>query len=320
VLSLNLFVSVTFMLSASTSPTTGISVDDAALHPDLRRRFGDGYFGQCASARRHLKALLTRHLGISHDLFLVSNTTHGLLTALTGLALDGISLDVSNASYPGYQCLPTWPETANVFRKTKLLTHVDPLSGVVTEIPKRQALPTVADAAQSFATISYHNDAMLADIFFCPLHKHAGIGSGLGILAISPSCRIPSLMNVASVSENGTSALSLLCEAIEEIERRNGHIMNRLVVNVGEELRRSLNEHNIEVLTPPGAALPFICLRGINPYRLRDADCPDCFSVKFFKEQGITRISGAVRGSIYSTPADRSSDLADFVLRSICRK
>jgi hypothetical protein len=256
---------------------------------------------------------LVKHLAIEHDLFVLSNTSHGLVTALAGLALGAVHLDTSASKYPPYTAFARWSSrTATI--STPLLTHVDPLSGHIVPIPKAGITPAVVDAAQSFATIVHHREALRADVFICPLHKHAGIATGLGLLGIRPGLAMPSLRSVASVAESGTACLSLLETAVGQILAHDGRIINRLTLDLDPGFRNELGVTGITVLTPGGAGLPFICLQGAPPQKLEQNCRRFGFSVKFFRKQNVARISGAVRGSLDSTPEDRTADLQSALL------
>src|SRR5699024_8245234 len=149
----------TYMARSSRQSGQPCFLDAAALHPDLHGRPGEHYYRQCAAARAQLKELLIKHLAIEHDLFLLSNTSQGLVTALAALALDAIHLDTSTSKYPVYTAIPRWPAKSAAV-SAPLLTHVDPLSGQTAEIPEAGPTPTVVDAAQSFATIRHHTAAL----------------------------------------------------------------------------------------------------------------------------------------------------------------
>jgi len=287
-------------------------LDAAALHPDLHTRSGEHYFRQCAVTRAQLKDLLVKHLAIEHDLFLLANTSHGLVTALAGLVLEAVHLDTSASKYPPYTAFARWSARITTI-STPLLTHVDPLSGHIVPIPKEGSTPVVVDAAQSFATIVHHREALLADVFICPLHKHAGIATGLGLLGIKPGLAMPGLRSVASVAESGTACLSLLEAAVGQILAHEGRILNRLTLDLDPGFRNELDAKGITVLTPAGAGLPFICLQGA-PQQLEQNCRRFGFSVRLFRKQNVVRISGAVRGSLDSAPEDRTADLQKALL------
>lgn len=288
-------------------------LDAAALHPDLHCRSGEHYYRQCAAARTQLKELLVKHLAIQHDLFLLANTSHGLLAALAGLALEAVNLDTSESKYPPYTAFGRWSAKIPTVR-APLLTHVDPLSGHIEPIPKAGSTPIVVDAAHSFATIVHHRDVLRADVFICPLHKHAGIAAGLGLLAIKPGLAMPGLRSVASVAESGTACLFLLETAVRRILAHEGRILNRLILDLDPKFREKLAAVGVVVLTPAGAGLPFICLQGAPPQRLvRNCRRAGLF-IKFFRDQDIVRISGATRGSLGTDPEDRSAYLQEALL------
>lgn len=282
--------------------------DAAALHPDLQGRHEWGYYRACSALRRELKALVAEHLAIEHELFLLSNTTHGVMTAIAGLASDGIVLRVAADAYPPYAALPPWPHVADM-AETSLLAHVDPLSGRIATVSSRGSVPSALDAAQSFATAGRHRESLLADILVCPLHKHAGIGTGLGVLAIRRGLNLPGLRMYAEVAEAGASSRTVLERAVERIRAVEGDLMNLMFLELDEGDRTALGAAGVEVLTPFGARLPFICIRGVDPARTASACWNVGLQAKFFRQQNIVRISGAIRGAIDSDPVDCSPEL-----------
>lgn len=288
-------------------------VDAAALHPDFHVRHEGGYFRSCSDLRCKLKTLLAEHLAIEHDLFVLSNTTQGVVTALAGLASDGIRLRIGAGAFPPYAALPSGPYSGEI-AEIPLLTHVDPLSGEVAILPSAGNLPSVLDAAQSFATVGHHRESLRADIFLCPLHKHAGVGVGLGLLAIRKDLKLAGLRAFAEVAEAGASSRTLLASAIECIRLHRGRIVNLLSLDQDRRNRTALEARGVDVLTPLHAGLPFVCVRGIDPAHATKV----CHSVglfaKFFRAQNVVRISGAVRGTLNSAPVDRSRLLHQVLL------
>lgn len=282
--------------------------DAAALHPDLQGQYERGYYRACSALRSELKVLLAEHLAIEHDLFLLSNTTQAVMTAMAGLASDGIALRVPGGAYPPYAAMPPWPHLAGM-TETALLTHVDPLSGNIAVLPSSGDTPTVVDAAQAFATIGRHRECLLADIIMCPLHKHAGVGAGLGVLAIRRDLGLPGLRAYAGVAEAGAFSFTLLERAIQCIQAVEGHLMNLMSLEVDEDNRAALKAGGVEVLTPFGAGLPFVCVRGVDPVRAVSACGTVGLQTKFFRVQNVVRISGTIRGPIDSAPLDCSQAL-----------
>ncbi|MGG1945538.1 DUF6024 family protein [Trinickia sp. NRRL B-1857] len=277
--------------------------DAAALHPDLQGGDQRGYYRACSALRNELKALVAKSLAIEHDLFLLSNTTQGVMTAMAGLASDGIALRIAPNAYSPYMALPSWPCVADML-KTSLLTHVDPLSGRVSAVSSVAAAPSVLDAAQSFATVVHHRAGLHADIVLCSLHKHAGISAGLGLLAIRRDVPFSGLRTYAEVAEAGACSLSLLEHAIARVQLLDGRLTNLMTLEIDEADRAALKTAEIDVLTPIGARLPFICMRGVDPVRAATACASVGLHVKFFREQNVVRISGAIRGAIDDTPID----------------
>ena len=290
------------------------SLDAAALHPDLWDKAGGHYYQKCAEIRSEIKHLLGQQLAIKHDLYLLSNTTHGLVVAMAGLALEGIFLEAGMSTYPPYSKLPHWPH-GNGFQSTSLLTHVDPITGSVDDISKSRLLPVIVDAAQSFATLRYHSFLNNTDIFLCPLHKHAGVIAGLGLFAINTEFIAPSLRALVATAEIGTNSLCLLAKARKRITTLDERLFNTLILPMGNNFQERMAKRGIELLTPPDAELPFICLKGANPQKVVQSVRPLGLSVKYFSRYDITRISGSIRGSFSASPVDVSSELERALLQ-----
>lgn len=293
------------------------AVDAAALHPDLCEIPGN-YFRACAAARDALKANLACHLGLGHDLYLLSNTTHGLVTVVAGLASDGILLDASSSPYSGYVSLVPIPQAATS-GSTRLVTHIDPVSGAVADLSSRMQRPMVLDAAQSFGTIGHHAEVSRADIFICPLHKHVGIAPGLGLLGLKPDLFAPGLRAYAASAERGAAFLPLLQQALDQIERHNGNLINTLVFNVDEAFRSAIEGLGITLLTPDARDLPFVCLRGPMLGMHFDEFLTHGLSARQFDAENVVRISGAIRGTLASTPQDRTDDLLRAIRSAFAR-
>lgn len=287
--------------------------DAAALHPDLRCADRGNYFAACAAARRRLKSLLRAALDIPHDIYIVSNTTHAVVTSMAGLALEGFALDLRASAYDPYARIAPWPASGGL-RPLPLITHVHPTTGAVAAVPPDVPI-AVVDAAQSFATVSRHRSTLAAPIFFAPLHKHCGIVPGLGLLAIDPAAPVPALRDMVRIAEAGAQALPLLDEAEARIVRTEGRIVNVLVLPIEAPAAAALSSAGIEVLTPPDAALPFAAFRGLDPASAARHVEPLGLTVKYFAQHGITRISGAIRGHLGAAPVDRGRALQAEVLR-----
>lgn len=289
-------------------------LDAAALHPDLSAGFSSGYYRDCLNARTNIKRMLKHHLAIEHDLFLLSNTTHGLVTILAGLGLEGFNLDTKSSRYKPYSELLQKDKT-DLANCVPLITHVDPITGEIATIDTSLTTPIIVDAAQSFATVHYHHNLKQTDIFICPLHKHCGISTGLGLLGISSKISVPAFLKLASVAEAGTSYLPLLLAAEKMIFESGGYLFNRLTLEVSAEFRDQMAKQGIIILTPVGTALPFISLKKIRPEIAHLAATPLGLSVKYFDKCNVTRISGAVRGQLGCKPLSRSKELQNELLR-----
>lgn len=288
-------------------------IDTAALHPALQPDESGRFFSDCQRLRDAIKVQLREAMDIEHDLYLTANATAGLMVTIAGLALDGIELNLDGARYPGYAPLRRCGAGSQLPGSAAFLTHVDPLSGHVTE-PAGMSGPIVLDASQSFGTICRHADAFQADVVISGLHKHAGIAAGLGIVAIRKGACCAGLRRSATVAEQGTVALSVLEGALARCSGPRARLFNRLVFVVRDDLIRQLAERGLKVLTPVGADLPFVCLKGEIPEDIGARCASAGFSAKLFPEAGAVRISGYAPGQSDSPMLDRSDLLAGLLM------
>jgi hypothetical protein len=200
-------------------------IDSAALHPDLVRK-NENYYSDCAVIRFELKQLLAFHLGIKHRLFILNNTTHGLLTTIVGLCAEGFGLKPANNAYAPYRILAAGGLPGGDERILTLQTHIDPTTGCVAPPLLEAGKPSVCDIAQSFATAAHHEAALAADVFICPLHKHTGLATGLGLLGISDELDAPHLRAVAEMAEAGTVAFPTIRKALARAQLLEGRVIN----------------------------------------------------------------------------------------------
>lgn len=289
-----------------------LRIDVAALHPALQLDESGSYFSACQNLREALKQRLRQSMGIEHDLFLTSNTTSGLVTTIAGLSFDGIGLNLERATYPGYASIRRFG-SVSMKNEATLWTHVDPLSGHVSSFGKNNGL-SVLDASQSFGTVCWHSEAFLADIVVSGLQKHAGIAAGLGILAIRKGLECKGLRHMASVAEHGTVSQHVMQSALERSEGSRARLFNRLVLNVYDELIQQLSAYGVETVTPVGANLPFVCVKGQFPGDIGSRSAEAGLSAKYFRDPGILRISGYAPGFKDDPPLDRSDALADVLM------
>ncbi|MYA88101.1 MAG: hypothetical protein F4X97_06565 [Boseongicola sp. SB0662_bin_57] len=290
-----------------------LRIDMAALHPALQPDGTGRYHGDCQRLRDAIKVQLREAMEIEHELYLTANATAGLMVAVAGLALDGIKLNLDGARYPGYAPLRRHGAGLQVPGTATFLTHVDPLSGRVTEPAGISGL-SVVDASQSFGTVCRHAEAFRADVVISGLHKHAGIAAGVGVLAIGKDADCAGLRRAAAAAERGTVALPVLEGALARCSGHRPKLFNRLVLSVRDDLIRQLADRGLEVLTPAGANLPFVCLKGELPKDVGVRCASAGFSAKLFPEEGVMRMSGHAPGRSDSPMLDRSDSLADLLM------
>lgn len=291
------------------------AIDAAAMHPSLANPDSQ-YYRECMVARSELKEILSTELRITHDIYVLANTTHGFVTTALGLMFDGFQLSARPDSYTPYQCIVPELHSTMSGEPVRLVTHISPQTGEIYQPVEASGRPTVVDVAQSFATTGFHQHALAADIFICPLHKHIGLARGLGLLAISPTAKLPNMQAVARMAEMGTIDLDVLSLAISRALKFRGRLVNLFCLKLRNYHRDGLERVGIRVVSPLNSPLPFAVLEGIDPSRLSASIVGTRFSFKAINKSGHIRISGAIRGGLGRPNVDHADELANLLERS----
>ncbi|WP_301271077.1 DUF6024 family protein [Halomonas sp. Y3] len=273
-------------------------MDVGALNPRLRKSMSGDYYKECQAIREEIKQEIRPQIGDRHSIYLLSNTTHGLLTILSYLASARNLINAPGSLYPGYHFLRFDAET---YHQWTIKTHVCPLSGKVIE--ERGLLDdyTVIDGAQSFFTASYHSSLLCSKIFIAPFHKNLGVQVGLGILAIDNDIDNPHLHEIAKSAESGSYNIGLLQSTLTNLTNFKSEasgLYNCTVINVNKEILKFSDKHQVEIVTPPGLQGPFICLKANSGSTWPESFQSFGFGAKHFSSQGILRISKFTPGSI----------------------
>lgn len=262
------------------------------------------YYRRAAQLREELKSNLKSSYFLNNfDLYLTTNTTHGLMIASHALALIGCGFAMpthSLAHYPPYapllQMLKSLPIRTGIARWT---THVSPLTGNSVVLEKEGADYLLVDAAQSFAT--FHHNALCshADIFVTSLHKHARLAIGIGIIALRQG-RIPHQVHeILSIAERGSHSLTSYKQALARLQQSQEKLFNKACMITTNAIKMPVG---FELLTTDRRAL-FLCIRYPKPLTLPSEGIQG-FTVKQFKDQRILRISAFIEGSANSPAKD----------------
>lgn len=270
-------------------------MDVSALNPRLRNTLRGSYYKECQALREEIKKVIRPQVGDRHSIYLLSNTTHGLLTILSYLASSKNLIEASERLHPGYGFLQCEPE---VHHQWAIKTHICPLSGKTLKESELFVDNTVVDGAQSFFTSSYHSSLLRSKVFIAPFHKNLGIQVGMGILAISNDTDSRHIHEVAKAAESGAYNIDLLEATLINLKKEASKLYNCTVINADEKILKFADRHKVEIVTPPGLQGPFICLKAgagsAWPERFKDFG----FETKFFSSQQILRISKFSPGSI----------------------
>ncbi|MDR5866189.1 DUF6024 family protein [Halomonas koreensis] len=272
-------------------------MDAGALHPRLRSFVEGNYYKECKSVREELKDVMRPHIGDNHTIYIVSNTTHGLLAILSYLATSRNLIDTSDYLYPGFEFLQR--DTASE-GQWSVKTHICPVTG--NALSKNELLGdrVVVDGAQSFFTASHHPALLHAKVFIAPFHKNLGIQVGMGMLAISDDVDSRQIHDVAKAAESGAGNINLMLTALNNLKAEGGSLYNCTVINNDKEILDFAKRYQIEIVTPPGLYGPFVCLKTDAGSPLPEIFHKFGFETKYFPSHGVLRVSKLSPGPLES--------------------
>ncbi|WNG17750.1 DUF6024 family protein [Cystobacter fuscus] len=298
-------------------------LDAAALHPQLKHALAPQveqvqaahYFQACASLREDVKAGLRKALGLEHELFVLHNTTSGLLSALLALARMGLRMTrrgERRQHYPPY--LPLLPE-ANTDALTEgprvtFVTHVSPLTGRVETLEKAPGEVLWVDAAQSLGTNLTEEMSRQADLFIAPLHKHVGLAVGAGLVGLRRG--IPGeeeLRAIFSLAEGGSAHVGLLKALLDALRSAQGLVYNKARLSLDERFQSLCTEARLMPLGSLESGVPFVCLTSSNGQPLEKLVNPKKAHARYFKAENILRLSFCHMARRQDPPVDFSEEL-----------
>jgi hypothetical protein len=298
-------------------------LDAAALHPRLKHALapqveqaqGKHYFHACARLREDVKARLREAFGLEHELFVLHNTTSGLMTVLLALERAGLRMTRRGERwqhYPPY--LPLLPEADAASRtegpRVVFVTHVSPLTGRVDSLEKAPGEVLWVDAAQSFGTQLTEELSRRADLFIAPLHKHVGLAVGAGIVGLRRG--IPGeeeLRAILSLAEGGSSHVGPLKALLDALQGAQGLVYNKARLSWDDRLQPLCAEAGLMPLGSLDSGVPFVCFTSKKGQPLEGLVDLKKARARYFKAENILRLSFCHMARRQDPPVDFSEEL-----------
>jgi hypothetical protein len=285
-------------------------LDDAAINAALLPPDGDyriHYFRSLRYCKNEIKHQIKLALGIPHeDIYLLSNSTHCLLTVLYGLSVQGRTLSIEEGSYRPYRDI----HKASNEQQVPFVTHIDPNSGKVACISEKTA---VLDAAQSVGTVCHHDTAFLADVVFFPLHKHLALQIGVGVLCVSAKHEYNEIREIAKLSESGTANDMVFKSLYQRLITRQ-IMFNIAMFSLTSATAEKLIILGFEPVTPLYSRTPFLVIKTTSGHLSPGCLEGTVFSLKTLDKCHL-RISCYIPGRPGSVPVECSATLIN-ILRS----
>jgi hypothetical protein len=301
-------------------------LDPAAIHPRLNRGFcdrpGSGhYFRQCRQVREEIKSLIATVFRVPHDLFIVNNSTSGLLAAL--FALTQVKATVSCReeclqTYPPYRALFAGPCVDTGKAGAIFVTHVSPLTGRVAALDKGPGQMLVVDGAQSFGTDLTDDLLATADIFVAPFHKHVGLTVGAGLLGLRRDIAGYTMLRTTfEIAEQGAAHLGLLCDLRRAAIAADGRFFNKARVSVTAKVQEVCHGLRLEPVHGRDHAVPFLCLTSVTGEPLDRVVVPAMTRARYFAEENVLRFSFSRMGHRDDPPVDFAETVSRRLIRAI---
>ncbi|WP_025901654.1 DUF6024 family protein [Tatumella sp. UCD-D_suzukii] len=284
-------------------------LDDSAINASLfpsDSSYCTHYFRALGHCRNEIKKRLRMALSIPHeDIFLLSNSTHCLLTVLHGLSAQSRTLSIEAGCYHPYRMLPQ----PSYGQSVPLITHISPDSGNVACIHQKAV---VVDAAQSIGVVCHHSEAFSADVVFFPLHKHLALLTGVGVLCVRKRYEYETVRKTAQIAESGT-VNNVVLQALLERLTTKPLLFNIAMFSLTPAQAESLTMLGFEPVTQLYSQTPFLVVKTSSGHLLPEY-LVNNFSLKML-DANHWRISCYIPGTLDSPPKECASLLIN-VLRS----
>lgn len=287
-------------------------LDDASINSILlpaERNYQTHYFRSLQLCREEIKQKIIDALTIPHEnIFLLTNSTHCLLTVLYGLSVQGRTLSIAAGSYRPYKTIPLLVKEPSL----PLLTHISPDSGEVVCI---QDSAVILDAAQSAGAICHHAKAFTTDIVFFPLHKHLALQTGIGVLCVSDNPEYKEILKVAKISESGTVNDHVFRSLHNHLTTQTV-MFNIAMFNLTQALAEELSCIGLTSITPLYSQTPFLVFKIGSRHPRPERLVKTIFSLKILDELHW-RISCYIPGEPDASPVECSTALVNILRRKL---
>lgn len=237
-------------------------VDSSSIHPDLVKALGPGmegkaYYKSYYRLKLDVQEKLRNMYCPEHDLFMFTNTTDCLVKFLFACQLNKVSVNIDFANeqhYPQYQSLFQLFSEGNISGgqpEIQLVTHLSPVTGNLIDLGQLHGHSILAvDGAQSFATV-HHSDLIAhSDVFFAPLHKHAGLHIGIALLAVKKSHPLNQLLSkTLDTASTGARSLRDLMALDKRLSSAHPQCFNNAFIHISPAIEALLNRNGVTVIS-----------------------------------------------------------------------
>lgn len=276
-----------------------LNCDAAALHPDigvLWKAPGKLYFKRAAASAQKIKARLRETLGTRHELFLVGNTSGGLIAVLLGALLGGGGFPrLLNRPYSFYEKLLGYPAGLSGEGRLVFCTHISPLTGEVVDLRAWRDSILIVDAAQSLGTVFQSDLVSMSAVFIGPFHKHLNLVPGLGVVGVDFAAVEgvgEGLRTTLEVMEHGTTNLGILEACVRRLEERGGELsVNKVRIHIGPQLQSAAAEVGLRVITPAGIQAHIASFTSREDLPVNQVVDASCIGARVFDRENMLRIS-----------------------------
>ncbi|WP_248616625.1 DUF6024 family protein [Photobacterium halotolerans] len=236
--------------------------DSSSIHPDLVKAFGTGlagkaYYKSYYRLKLNVQQKLNNIYCPEHDLFMFTNTTDCLVNFLFACQLNklGVKIDTGDEQhYPQYRHLFQLFSEVSVSGDCpdiQLVTHLSPVTGHLLDLSPLSGHSMLAvDGAQSFATVHHSDLIKHSDVFFAPLHKHAGLHIGIAVLGIKRSHPLNQVLSsTLETVSSGARSLQDLMALEKRLSSAQPQCFNSAFIHISPRIQALLNQNGVTVIS-----------------------------------------------------------------------
>ncbi|WP_225445062.1 DUF6024 family protein [Photobacterium arenosum] len=236
--------------------------DSSSVHPDLVKSFradlkGKAYYKTYYQLKLDVKEKLKNIYCPEHDVFMFTNTTECLVNLLFACQLNnlGINIDTKGEQhYPQYHHLfQLFSEmnTSSECPEIQLVTHLSPVTGNLLDLSQLNGHSILAvDGAQTFATVHHSDLIKHSDVFFAPLHKHAGLHIGIALIGIKRSHPLNQVLSsTLETASSGARSLLDLIALEKRLSSTSPQCFNKAFIHISPRIQALLNLNGVTVIS-----------------------------------------------------------------------